>query len=190
MKILGIYGSPRKNGNSDLLLDKILDEAELADASVSRLYIRKLSMIGCIECGKCEDTGKCVIDDDMTGVYPMLVKADAIVLAAPVFFYNFPAITKALIDRVQALWALRMLKKGKGAAYKGGSGYVACVGATKGKNLFNGIKLTAKYFFDAMDMEYKGGIFFRRIEEKGAILKHADAMDKARGLGRKIAAGT
>lgn len=190
MNVLGIYGSPRNGGNSDILLDAILEETEKQGAETVRIYARKLKISGCVECGSCDDTGECAIKDDMSLVYPMFKNADAIVLSAPMFFYCFPAQVKALIDRAQAMWSLRALTKGKGpvASYDGGAGYLAAVGATRGKTLFDGCEMVAKYFYDALDMEYKGGIFYRRVEEKGAILEHPEAMEQAVNLGAKIIA--
>ena len=58
------------------------------------------------------------------------------------------------------------------------------MGATKGDNLFEGAELTAKYFYDALDMSYEGGLFYKKIDDKGAIKDHPDALDKAYELGR------
>ena len=57
MKILGIYGSPRKKGNSEILLDKALEGAESTGAEITRIYARDLKMVGCLECGGCDKTG-------------------------------------------------------------------------------------------------------------------------------------
>jgi multimeric flavodoxin WrbA len=187
MRVLGIYGSPRKGGNSDILLQKALEGAESAGAEVTSLRAADLDMGGCQECGGCDETGECIVDDDMQKVYPQLDEADAIILATPIFFYAPPAQLKALIDRAQAPWNRRRLaKKSK---YESGTGYLIAVGATKGKNLFQGTELIAKYFFDALDMTYGGSILFSRIDEKGAIKNHPDALDKAFRLGQRAAGG-
>jgi hypothetical protein len=68
VKVLGIYGSPRKGGNTDLLLDRILEGAQAAGAEVESIYARKLKISGCIECGSCDDTGECAVHDDMDTV--------------------------------------------------------------------------------------------------------------------------
>lgn len=188
MKVLGIYGSPREGGNSDLLLESALEGARNGGAEVSTIRPSELDISGCLECGGCDDTGECIIDDEMQNVYPMLEEADVIIFSTPVFFYGFPSQAKALIDRSQAMWSKRMLKKsGKELRkYDSGKGYVLGVGATKGKNLFDGIELTAKYFFDALDMSYEGGLFFRGIESKGAIKEHPTALKEALDLGTKV----
>ena len=186
MKLLGIYGSPRKGGNSDQLLDKALEGARLAGAEISTLYVRDLKISGCLECGGCDKTGKCVVDDDMQSVYPLLQRADVIILASPIFFYGITAQAKALIDRTQAMWSKRMLEKSpeERKTYDSGRGYLIAVGASKGENLFEAAELTAKYFFDALDMSYNRGIFFRRLEKKSAVQEHPETLQEAFNLGR------
>jgi len=186
VKVLGIYGSPRKGGNTDLLLDRILEGAQAAGAEVESIYARKLKMSGCIECGSCDDTGECAVHDGMDTVYPLLEEADVVFLASPNFFYNVTAQVKLLIDRSQALWSKRLLGKtpAQRRKYDGGKGYLICVGATKGKNLFVGVELTAKYFFDALDMSYEGGLLLDRIEAKGEIKKHPDVLEQGFNLGK------
>jgi len=186
VKVLGIYGSPRKGGNTDLLLDRILEGAQTAGAEVESIYARKLKISGCIECGSCDDTGECAVHDDMDTVYPLFQEADVIFLASPNFFYNVTAQVKLLIDRSQAMWSKRLLEKtpAQRRKYDGGKGYLICVGATKGKNLFVGVELTAKYFFDALDMSYEGGLLLDRIEAKGEIKKHPDTLEQGFNLGK------
>jgi len=185
MKVLGIYGSPRKGGNTDILLDEALEGARAAGAEVTSIYVRDLNIAGCRECCGCSKTGECVIKDDMQSVYPLLQAADVIFLATPVFFYGMSSQVKALIDRCQAMWSKRMLEKtpDERKTYDSGKGYLIAVGATRGKNLFEGVQLTARYFFDALDMSYEGGVFFRRIDRKAAIMDHPEALKEAFDLG-------
>ncbi len=187
MKVLGIYGSPRKGGNTDQLLDKTLEAAQGAGADTSEIYARRLKISGCLECGGCDKTGECVVDDDMQDVYPLLEKSDVIILAVPIFFYGVPSQAKALIDRSQAIWAKRMLEKTseQRKTYDSGKGYLIAAGATRGENLFEGTILTAKYFYDALDMSYEGGIFFRMLEHKSAVKDTPETLQEATNLGRK-----
>ncbi len=192
MRILGIYGSPRKGGNSDVLLDEALAAAAAAGAQVERLYCRKLkNLSGCLECGGCDETGECVVQDDMQEVYPLLEAAEAVVLAVPIFFYNMPAQAKALVDRAQACWAGRMLRKTREQRkhYDAGRGWLIAVGATKGENLFSGVELTAKYFYDALDMSYERGLLVRGVEGKGSVKERPELLQQARDLGRGMAQG-
>jgi multimeric flavodoxin WrbA len=186
VKVLGIYGSPRQGGNTDLLLDHVLEGARAAGAEVRTLHARNLKIGGCLECGGCDDTGECVVPDDMQKVYPLLEEAQIIFLAAPVFFYNVPAQLKALIDRTQALWSKRRLETPaeKLKVLEGGKGYLIAVGATKGANLFQGCELTARYFYEALGMTYEGALLFNKVEAKGEILHQRDAMSQALAFGR------
>ena len=185
MKVLGIYGSPRKNGNSDLLLDQVLEGAKSAGAKIRKVYVRDLKISGCRECGGCDKTGECVIQDEMDDIYLSLWESQIIFLSSPIFFYGLPAQTKMLVDRCQAMWSKRMLEKTpeQRRSYDHGRGYLIAVGATKGKNLFEGVQLTAKYFFDALDKSYEGGLFFRAVEGKGNIADHPTALQEAFDLG-------
>jgi multimeric flavodoxin WrbA len=188
MEVLGIYGSPREAGNSDLLLDRALEGAQGAGAKVKKIYARDLKMAGCSECGGCDETGECVVDDGMQKVYPLLEGADVIILATPIFYYAMPAQVKALIDRTQAMWNKRLLTKPKEQwkKHESGKGYLIAVGATKGSNLFEGVELTARYFYDAMDMSYEGGLFYRRVEGKDEIKERPGALTEAFEFGKKI----
>jgi multimeric flavodoxin WrbA len=187
MNVLGIYGSGRKGGNSDQLLDKALEGAESSGALISKVYARKLEISGCKACGGCDKTGKCVIKDEMESVYAQLEDADIIFLASPVYFYGMTGQAKLLVDRAQALWSKRFLNKTpeERKTYDSGAGYLIAVGATKGQNLFEGVQLTAKYFFDALDMSYEGGIFFRKLDSKDAVNGHTEMLQEAFELGKK-----
>ncbi len=187
MKILGIYGSPRKGGNTDILLDKVLEGARAADVQIISIYARDLKIAGCRACGACDKTGKCIIMDDMQTVYPLLQDADVIFLASPIFFYGMSSQVKAIIDRCQAMWAKRVSEKSREERkrHDSGKGYLIAVGATSGENLFDGVQLTARYFFDVLDMSYEGGIFFRRVDQKAAILNHPTALKEALDLGNR-----
>lgn len=186
MKVLGIYGSSRKGGNSDQLLDRALAGAEASGAEISRVYARVLKISGCRACGGCEKTGECIVKDDMNDVYKMYEEADVIILASPIYFYAMPGQVKCLIDRAQAMWSKRYLLKTpeQRKTYDSGKGYLIAVGATRGQNLFEGVQLTAKYFFDALDMSYEGGIFFRKLDKKGAVNEHPEMLEEAFELGR------
>jgi multimeric flavodoxin WrbA len=189
MKVLGIYGSPRKGGNSDLLLDEALRGAADAGAEVKSVRCCDMDIGGCVECAGCDATGECVVDDDMQQVYPLLQEANVIILASPMFFYSVPAQAKALIDRCQAMWCKRLLEKPSAEknAPARGRGFLIAIGATKGKNLFEGAELVAKYFYDALQMTYEGGLFVRSVEGKADIAKHPDELKRAYALGKDIA---
>ena len=189
MKVLGIFGSPRKGGNTELLLEELLKGAEKEGASVERLYLSDFTIIPCKECHGCDNTGSCVILDDMEKIYPKLLEADVVILASPIFFYGVTAWAKALIDRSQALWARKYLLKDPsfGREGKKRKGFFISVGATKGQKVFEGSILTVKYFFDVLNANYVGQLLFKGVEAKGDILKHPEALQQAFEAGRRLA---
>ncbi len=183
MKVLGIFGSPRQGGNTDLLLDELLKGAVAAGAETEAIYVRDMKIAPCEAHMTCQQTGACIIKDDMIDIYPQLLEADIIVLAAPIFFYNLPSQTKALIDRTQVLWARKyILKQEPPTQTKQGAprkGFFISVGGTKGAKLFEGTILTVKYFFDAIGVKHSGELVFRGIDHKGAIRQHPTALEDA-----------
>jgi len=153
--------------------------------------VRDVRVNGCRECGGCDDTGACIQKDGMIELYPRLDAAGAIIVSTPIFFYAVPAQLKLLIDRAQAPWNRRRLEKSGDdrKRYDRGQGYLIAVGATRGKNLFDGIELTMRYFFDALDKSYDGGVLLREVEVRGAISERPDDLRQAYELGRKAAFG-
>ncbi len=188
MFVLGLQGSPRIKGNTSILLSTFLAEAERIGAHTRSISVAHGHISPCEECGTCEKEGFCPIDDDMREIYPLLRQADLVVMATPIFFYGPTAQMKALIDRSQTLWARRYVHKIVDPGRKWRHGFLLSLGATKGKNLFDGVSLTAKYFFDAVGAGFaeKDSLTYRRIEGPGEIAKHPtalkDAKEKARAL--------
>jgi hypothetical protein len=190
LDLLVIYGSPRKGGNTDILLDAFVSGARHEGANIERVYARDMDIHCCIECRQCEKQGWCVVDDDMQTVFPFLESARAVVLASPIFFYTVTGCIKPLIDRSQALWARKyVLKKAVPRVVDGieRAGYFISCGATKGRNLFDGPLLTMKYFFDAVGVRQAESLTYRQIEGVGDIRRHATAIDEATALGRTAA---
>jgi len=173
MFVLGLQGSPRLKGNTNHLLQLFLDAVHERGAETKVLHAARLNISPCTGCGHCERKGFCAIrDDDMvTTVYPLLRRADLVVLASPVYFYNVPAQMKALIDRSQALWSRKYKHSLEDPGRPHRKGVMLAVGATKGKNLFDGMSLTARYFFDAIGAEYVDMLGYRRVEEIGELEK-------------------
>ncbi|MGB2688035.1 MAG: NAD(P)H-dependent oxidoreductase [Desulfobacterales bacterium] len=175
MMVLGFQGSPRKKGNTNYLLSAFMDEAETLGAQTRIIEVAKKNIVPCIGCGYCEKKGYCITkDDDMTNeIYPLLREADVVVLAAPIYFYNVPSQLKAPIDRTQTLWSRKYKLNLTDPARHYRRGFLLAQGATKGKNLFEGVDLTAKYFFDAVGAGFSGSLTYRHIENIGDMEKHS-----------------
>ena len=171
MLILGLQGSPRKGGNTDTLLAFFLEKAGQAGAAVKTIQVARAGIVPCIGCGYCETHGTCVLADDpmSTELYGLLREADLVVAATPVFFYGISAQLKILIDRCQTLWSRKYVYKLKDPLAATRKGLLFSVAASQGRQLFDGIHLTAKYFFDAIDAQFSHALTYRGVESKGAI---------------------
>jgi multimeric flavodoxin WrbA len=186
LKVLGIMGSPRMKGNTDLLLDEALKGAESQGAEVEKILVDKLQIAPCKEYYACLKDGKCVIKDDMDEIYAKLLAADAVIIASPMFFYTVSAQLMLLISRCQALWARKYVLKNMDIPEKRGA-FIA-VGATRGEKLFDGPRLTVRYFFQAINAKYTDELLIRGVDKKGEIKEHPTALTDAYELGRRLAA--
>jgi multimeric flavodoxin WrbA len=173
MLILGLQGSPRKKGNTNFLLSAFMKTAEKWGAQSRIVDVTQENIEPCREYIVCEKKGFCPIDDIMKSeVYSLLRQAEVVVLATPIFFYNMTAQLKAVVDRCQTFWARKYKLKLRDPGASMRRGYLLAVGATKGKNLFEGLHLTAKYFFDAIGANDAGSLTYRGIEGPQDLARH------------------
>lgn len=103
-KVLILSGSPRKNGNSDILCDEFARGAADAGHEVEKIRIAEKKISYCHACYACRGTGVCAIKDDMAEIMQKMIDCDVMVLASPVYFYSIDAQLKAVIDRSVARW--------------------------------------------------------------------------------------
>jgi len=172
MFILGLQGSPRKKGNTDTLLANFLEQAGAAGAATHTIQADRAGIASCRGCGYCEKHGVCVIRDDpmATEVFGLLREADMVVAASPVYFYGVSAQLKLLIDRCQTLWSRKYVYTLKDPLSATRTGVLLSVAASTGRQLFDGIHLTAKYFFDGIDARFAHTLVYRGVEARGDIL--------------------
>ncbi len=190
MRVTAIFGSPRRSGNTDLLMQSFLRGLRECGAQAHEIVLRDLSFSPCIECGGCDATGNCVLDDDMNSVYPALQSSDVIVLSAPVFFYGLNAHAKAMIDRCQCFYVRKYVLNQPPAPGRAssGTGILLTAGGSRGKKNFDGILLTVRYFFDALGMDFTRHLAYAGIDARGAVHDHPGALEEACELGRSIGA--
>ena len=189
LKVLGIAGSPRRGGNTDLLLNEVLRGAASQGAEVKTIILSELNIAPCKHCDGCQKAARCVVDDDMQMVYRELEAADRVVLASPIQFMGVTAHMKAMIDRCQALWARKYVLKMPplGNSHRERKGFFISVGGTKLTNLFEPALVMVKTLFRLLDITYAGDLLFHGVDEKGAITKHPDALHKAFLIGQRLA---
>lgn len=118
MKLLAVVTSPKKGGNTDTLVDDILqgvrsmavDQEEKVE--IDKVYFNPLQVRPCQDCGYCRDHKACSIDDDMTALYPLIEEADGLILASPVYFDHLSAQAKIFVDRCFPFTQMSRLEDG------------------------------------------------------------------------------
>ncbi len=193
MKILAIAASPRRNGNSETLLDRVLSGAAKKGAVVKKVIPANLNIAPCNGCLACMKTGECVINDDMQALYEAMLAADVLLVASPIYFKGLPCQLKCIIDRCQALWARKyILRRGHlNAPYAGKKaprrGTAILVSASKGvKDMFTGSVVTLKAWVNTLNMAYKKEFIAEGLEGEADALKDRKLLKKALAFGNKV----
>jgi multimeric flavodoxin WrbA len=187
MFVLGLQGSPRKNGNSVYLLNRFLDACENRGARTETIPLDRLKIQPCRELVVCEKKGFCPIKDEMEPrIYGLIRRADVVVLASPVFFYNVSAQAKILIDRCQMFWGRRYKMKLTDPDAGSRQGVLLAAGASGGKRLFDGVELTAHYFFDAVSARFAESLTYKKVEAAGAVAEVPGVEDDIRQAADRV----
>lgn len=189
IKVLGLLGSARRGGNSEVLLENVVDGIRSIDSDVEVEVIRlsKLKINPCLNCGGCDSEGICVQRDDMQEIYDKLLTFDIILLASPIYFMGVSAWAKATIDRCQALWVRKYrLKKLPKKSRAERMGAFLSVSGMKKPTVFDGAKLTVQSFFATIHVTYVGNLLYSGIDAKGDLAKHPTAFKDAKALGERL----
>lgn len=189
LRVLGIGGSPRRQGNTELLLDQVLGAAASKGAVTEKVILNRMKVGPCDACYGCLETGRCVLQDDYQLLYPKLIKAERIVLAAPVCFMGLSAQAKAFIDRCQCFWVRKYVIEDPLPPTDSGVKRLGFLVSTAGgaETSFQCAIRTTRAFLGVLDADYGGDLTFQGVDEKGAILSHPTALEEAVALGKTLA---
>ena len=113
MNILILHGSPRANGNTAWMAEEFKNAAEAAGHQVTLVNVAKKKIAGCLACEYChtKGNGTCIQKDDMQEIYPLMAEAEALVLAAPIYYFTLCAQIQAPIQRMYCVNAPAKVKK-------------------------------------------------------------------------------
>ena len=180
--ILVLKSSPRQNGNSNTLAEQLTAGAQEAGAEVESLMLHEMDIRPCDACDTCQETGVCIVKDDMQKIYPLLKKADAIVIASPIYWFTISAQAKLCIDR----WYV--LEGAGGSALHGKQiGIILTYGDT---DLYTSGGINAIHTFESI-FRYLGaeiaGWVYGSANEIGDAKKQPELMQSAHQLGAKLA---
>ena len=177
MKILALIGSPRKGGNTDLLVDQILKGPKTKGHATEKLYLYKYKITPCIDCRNCKKGDHvCTIKDGMQQIYPKMMEADLIIFGTPIYYYGPTGQMKLLFDRMRPYGATGTLKGKKGVIVAPSAEGAKCCGPL--------IKMF-RMSFDYLGVEFAGKILGTAYE-KGEILQDKQEMKKAYKLGMSL----
>jgi multimeric flavodoxin WrbA len=177
VKVLGLVGSPRKGGNTDLTVQAVLEGAAANLNSIEKIYLYDFEIVPCVDCKTCKKPPyQCVIKDDMPNLYLKLQEADAIIFGTPLYWYGPSAKMKLLIDRLRPLIASKSLYGKKAVlVIPSEEGAAACIHAV---GMF------------ALSFEYLGvdlaGKLMPHASEKGEVKNHPLTLKEALALGKGL----
>lgn len=179
--ILILAGSPRKNGNSDMLADAFMRGAQEKGYMVNKIEVAKLNIGGCTACDMCWTKDRaCVQRDDMAEIEPLLESADMLVLVSPLYFFGVSAQLKAVIDRLCA-YCVDNCKKPLNIKE---TALIMC-GAGEEERFFSGAIDTYRQTADYMKWEDRGVLIATSVTAKGDVLQ-GDWLARAQAFGALI----
>lgn len=172
-KALLIAGSPRRGGNSDTMAAIAGRTLEQAGIAAETIFLRDLRFSPCQACGACAQSGRCVLSDELVPVSEVMLAAEMIILAAPIYFQNLGALVKAFIDRSQPFWAVKYIQKqpliSDPDLRRRRRVYALLCGGTDYPDMFDCAIKSIRLFALMLEAKYRGGIFLPRVEASGDI---------------------
>jgi len=182
MKVVGVVGSPRKGGNTEILVERVLAGAAEAGAETEIYRLNDLNIRGCQGCFYCQEHGSCRQQDDMSLLYNAMLAADGIVLGSPIYMDYLTAQTKLFLDRLFAF-----LKLGAGCTLPKGKRCVLVYSQGGGENGRALMESVASLLTKAMGMDVKGIVGGNGLNEPGAVKQKPDLLDRAFRAGGELA---
>jgi multimeric flavodoxin WrbA len=188
MKVLGIIGSPRKNGNTDILVSQILKGVESGGEVGEKIYLDDFQIKACKACLGCQNTGDCIIKDDFHIILNKIKRAHRIIIGSPIYGGTVTAQTKLLIDRVNASQVVKSctstgVPKFSNRLKGEKMGVVVCVGDTSPIKILNQTIRIMEAFLRVLGVNVIYKIYKNRVSEKGDILKYPDILKNAFTMG-------
>jgi len=192
IKVLAFAGSPRRGGNSETLLDWMLDAMRNeSNVVVEKILLIEANINPCMGCNMCEKLNKCVQRDGMDIIHDKIIEADCIILAAPIFCMGVCSQAKALIDRAQVFRSRKYVlklpiippeRKGKRL------GVFLSTAGQKWDYVFDAAIPSVKCFFNVIEVKERDihYLMINGVDERGAILSHPTAYQDAKNLAREV----
>ena len=191
MSILGIVGSKRKGGNTDILVQHALAAAEEQGVPTRRIYLSEHTINDCTGCEQCRASFTCAMKDGMQDIYPLLEAADAVIIGSPTYFYTVTGIVKNFLDRLycyelfdetdRSVW----LGRHEAAGIKYAATIAVCEQETE-ENMGYTSQVLGKSL-TAVGYRVVGEVKAFHAFAKGDILHNRKALDEAANTGKRLA---
>jgi multimeric flavodoxin WrbA len=180
LKAIGIVGSPRKNGNTEILTRHTLKAIAEEGLDTELVRLAGLDIKPCNACMVCKEGKQCPLNDDLLPIYTRMKEADAIILASPVYYGSATALIKALMERTG------YIARWDGRVFAGKVGGPLVVARRAGKN-FTVAQLT--YWFQILGFFIPGSTYWNVAFgwDKGEVEQDEEGMETAWNFGKNIA---
>src|SRR5665811_1313032 len=161
-KVAAIYGSPRRGGNTDELLERFIeglkDCARFSSGTqilnIEKIILSNLRISPCRECRHCSIDGECIVNDDMQQIYPKMMDCDLLIIASPIFFTSVSGHLKVFVDRFQRFWALKYELDKNIISKTDRKGILLSCAGSKPPDIFDCTKKIARALFDVLYIKY------------------------------------
>jgi multimeric flavodoxin WrbA len=184
MKILGLEGSSRENGNTEKLVKAILDSAKENGAEAKFYKLTKMNISLCLGCFNCRETGTCVTDDAMQFLLEEIQASDVIILGSPVYMWQVSGQTKLFMDRLVPFIKPDFTTRLKGKKRL----FMVFTQGNPDKNIFKPYFEYLENLFSFLHYDVQGTIVATGTRDKNDILQQADVLEKARKIGKNLLA--
>jgi len=189
VKVLAINGSPRKNGNTETVLDAFLKGVSEAGAEIEKIRLVDIEYKCCRGCNACHKKGVCIIKDNLTPIFDAISKADILVLASPIYSMTVTAEMKAFIDRGQFLWAQKFMTKTLVFDENHLKNHIGVFMSTSGQpvdNIFNAAFPVVRAFFNDSGFSYSENVLFAGMDARGGVKNWSESTEEAYSRGKEI----
>lgn len=174
MKILALIGSPRKEGNTDILVEQILQGGKTKGHTSEKLYLYGYKISPCVDCRNCKKGDYvCTVKDGMQDIYPKMEEADVVIFGTPLYWWGPSGKMKLLMDRMRPFGANKKLKGKKG---------VVVAPSADGPEVCGPLIEMFRLTFDYLGVEFVGKVLAQAYE-KGEIRQNPEALKEAYEFG-------
>jgi multimeric flavodoxin WrbA len=187
--VLGISGSPHRHGNTETLLDRLLEGAQAAGAQIDKVVLKTLNYSPCRGCNACHKNGECIVNDDAIVLYERIMASDCIAVASPIYTMGITAELKGFIDRQQYLWARKFILKTlyfSDDHIKRHKGIFISTAGLGWENVFDGAFPVITALFNTTGFEYYDNVIANDMDRYGGIIHHPTALADAYEKGQKV----